>query len=170
MILLGLDLSTRAAAAVALPLDFDGDFARVRSMVVGQPLPRGASDGDRVARYESIARQLVGFARTHGATEAWFESPAYSRHATAGHTLGALYGVVALEMVRAGLSIHTAPMSSARKLLLGKVPRKDVKVAVHQALRAAGARFETLDEYDALCAANFAASERGLWCLAMEAV
>lgn len=166
--LLGLDLSVRAAAAVSVPLDFDGDFARVHSMVVGAALKRSATDAERVARAESIARSIVAFALRQGATEAWFESPAYSRN-TSMHTLGALYGVVALELVRAGVSIHTAPMASARKLLLGKVPRKDVKVAVYQALRAAGARFETMDESDAYCAANWACSERGGYTLAMAA-
>jgi Holliday junction resolvasome RuvABC endonuclease subunit len=121
-----------------------------------------------VARAEGIARSIVVFARLHGATEAWFESPAYSRN-TSMHTLGALYGVVALELVRAGVSIQTAPMASARKLLLGKVPRKDVKVAVYGALRAAGARFETMDESDAMCVANFAMVERGGYALIQEA-
>jgi hypothetical protein len=69
--------------------------------------------------------------------------------------------VVRLELVRAGLDIHTANMSTARKLLLGKVPRKGAKDAVVATLRAAGATFETADEVDAYVCANLGLSELG---------
>jgi Holliday junction resolvasome RuvABC endonuclease subunit len=163
--LLGIDLGTRACAAVAVPLAWDGQWGRVRSIVVGEPLRRDASDAERVRRTETIAARLVAFARETGAGQAWIESPAYSQN-TAAHVLGALRGVVSLELVRAGIDIRTAPMASARKLLLGKLPRSDVKVAVFQALRAAGAPFETTDEADAMCAANWGLSEAGGHCFA----
>jgi len=60
-------------------------------------------------------------------------------------------------------------MGTARKLLLGKVPRSDVKVAVFEALRAAGASFDTLDEADAFCAANLGLADAGSYCFAQVA-
>jgi hypothetical protein len=43
-VLLGLDLSLTASAAVAVPLDWDGSWSRVSSLVVGEKLRKDASD------------------------------------------------------------------------------------------------------------------------------
>jgi len=161
--LLGLDLSLRASAAVAVPLDWDGDWSRVRSCIAGENLRKHASDAERARRTETIAARLVGFARTAGATHAFVEGYAYGL-GTAAHALGELGGVVRLELVRAGLVLHTVPMNTARKLLLGRCPREGAKVAVAEALRAAGGRLETLDEYDAMAVANWGLSELGGYC------
>lgn len=155
---LGVDLSARAAAAVAVPADWDGQWSRVTSMVYGEQLPRNATDAERARRCETIATRIVTFARATGATSAWIESYAFST-AHGAHTLAEIGGVVRLELVRAGIEVRTAQQATARKLLLGKVPRADVKVAVYTALRAAGARFETFDECDAFTCANYALSE-----------
>jgi hypothetical protein len=167
MTLLGLDLSVTAAAAVAVPCDWDGRWSRVRSIVVGERLRRNASDAERARRTETIASRLVAFARETGATRAWIESYGYSMR-TSAHTLGEIGGVVRLELVRAGLEVRTANMGTARKLLLGKVPRSDAKMAVYAALRAAGATFETADEADAFCAVNLGLSEAGGYCFVQE--
>lgn len=158
--ILGLDLSTRAAAAVAVPQDWDGRWSRIRSTVVGEPLQREATDEQRARRTETIAARLVAFACTQGVTSVWIEGYAFSQ-ATAAHTLAEVGGVVRLELVRAGFEIRTANMSTARKLLLGKVPRKGAKDAVVATLRAAGATFGTADEADAYCCANLGLSELG---------
>lgn len=163
-VLLGLDLSPRAAAAVAVPTDWDGVWRRVASVVVGESLRRDASDAERARRTESIAARLVAFARAQSATEAWIEGYAFSRQ-TAAHTLGELGGVVRLELVRAGLEVRTANVSSARKLLLGRLPRQDSKAAVQAALFAAGApRSWSADEADAFVACNFGLAEHGAFC------
>ncbi len=159
-VILGLDLSVTAAAAVAVPCAWDGDWSRVESVVVGERLRRDATDAERARRTETIADRLVAFARSTGATLAFIEGYAFSR-VTAAHTLGELGGVVRLELVRAGVELHTVNMASARKLLLGKVPRTDPKVAVFAALRASGARFETCDESDAMAVANYGLAELG---------
>lgn len=158
--ILGLDLSTRAAAAVAVPQDWDGRWSRVRSLVVGEPLHRDATDAERARRTETIAARLVAFARSCGVASVWIEGYAFNQ-ATAAHTLAELGGVVRLELVRAGFDLHTANMSTARKLLLGKVPRSGAKDAVVATLRAAGSTFETADEADAYCCANLGLSELG---------
>ena len=68
---MGLDSSATFAAACVVPLDWDREFRRVRTTVVGERLRREATDAERALRCESIARQLVAFARAHDAVEAW---------------------------------------------------------------------------------------------------
>ena len=162
-VLLGLDLSLTAAAAVAVPLDWDGDWSRVHSVVVGEPLHRTATDAERARRTETIASRLVAFAQAERATTAFIEGYAYGLR-TSAHSLGELGGVVRLELVRAGVEIRTANMGSSRRMLLGACPKKGAKVAVYSTLRAAGATFETLDESDAFTCANFGLSELGGYC------
>lgn len=165
-VLMGLDLSATRAAACAVPLDWDGEFRRVCTHIVGEGLPRDASDEQRARRCERIAGELVAFARTCGVHEAWLEGYAYSRN-TAAHTLAEVGGVVRLELVRGGIAIHTANMSSARKLLLGKLPAKGAKHAAHAALHAAGSPAWSLDEADAFVCANLGLSEHaGAFCFA----
>lgn len=166
LVLLGLDLSATAAAACAVPLDWDGDFRRVSTTIVGESLRRNATDVERARRTETIASRLVAFAREHGASEAWIESYAFSRRDSA-HTLAEVGGVVRLELARAGFEIRTANMSTARKLLLGKVPRSEAKQACHRVLHEAGSPAWTLDESDAFVCANLGLSEHaGAYCFA----
>lgn len=134
--------------------------------VVSEPLSKQATDAERAHRTERIAKRLVAFAQSVGATHAFIEGYAYSQ-ANAAHSLGELGGVVKLALVNAGIEIHTVTASQARKFLLGTCPRSGAKVAVAEALRAAGASFETLDECDAYAAANFGLSELGGYCFAM---
>lgn len=168
-ILMGLDLSLTAASAAALNVHWDGRFDRVFTRTVGMPLARDATDLGRARRTEVIATEIVNFARGLAVTEAWIEGYAFNMR-TSAHSLGELGGVVRLELVRAGISIRTANMSTARKLLLGKVPRKGAKVAAAQALRAAGSPAWTLDESDAFVCANLGLSEHaGAFCFCQEA-
>ncbi len=168
MVLMGLDLSATAAAACSVPLDWDGQWRRVRTHVVGLPLPRVASDLDRAMRCETIARALVAFAHDCEVRECWIESYAFSKRTNA-HTLAEVGGVVRLELVRGGIALRTANMSTARKLLLGKVPRKEAKQACHRTLWTAGSPPWTLDESDAFVAANLGLSEHaGAFCFAQE--
>jgi hypothetical protein len=168
MTLMGLDLSVTHAAAVVVPLGWDGDFRRVRTLVTGGSLPRGASDEQRARRCENIATALVAFARAHAVTEVWIEGYAFAQR-TSAHTLAEVGGVVRLEFVRAGVQLHTANMGTARKLLLGKLPRKGAKFAAHAALHAAGSPAWTHDEADAFVCANLGLSEHaGAYCFASE--
>jgi hypothetical protein len=167
--IIGLDLSARAAAAVVVADDWDGKWSRVKTLVVGEDLKRGSTDRLRALRCGFIAEAIVEFARRHGVTVAYVEGYAFSQH-TAAHTIAEVGGCVRLELVRAGIDVHTAMMQSARKLLLGKLPPRGkavtgkkvtAKEAVVAALRAAGAAFKTVDEYDAFVCANFGMAERG---------
>jgi hypothetical protein len=120
--LLGLDLSTRAAAAVAVPLDWGGDWERVKWELSGEALERKAAESSRIDRCDRIARGIVRFARENGVTEAWIEAYAFNQREAA-HWLGELGGIVRLELLRAGVAVRSANMSTARKLVLGKLPK-----------------------------------------------
>ena len=75
--------------------------------------------------------------------------------------MGELGGALRIELRRAGVDLYVAPMGPARALLLGRVPRKAAKVACAEALKAAGANFASLDEYDAMVVANYGLCELG---------
>jgi Holliday junction resolvasome RuvABC endonuclease subunit len=157
----GFDLSLRASAAVVLPPDWSpGDWSTVRSMICGRALTKGATEHDRIERVRFIAEELIAFVVKAGASDVFIEAYSYSKGNQA-HQLGELGGVVRLELRRAGLNVHVVPLASARRLLLGKVPRSDAKVAVFSALRAAGWNVGSTDEADALCVASFGLTELG---------
>lgn len=173
--ILGLDLSTRAAAGIAIPRTWNGDWLKTRTIVIGEPLTKFSDDVDRALRTGSIAEQLCRFAFDYGVGQAWFESYAFGMK-TSAHTLGELGGVVRLELARMGISIHTANMGTARKLIVGTVPRgtgvaKLASKLAFRALQAAGMpiRFgkkTELDETDAFVAANLGLAEAGCYCFA----
>lgn len=158
MTLMGLDLSATASACCIVPVTWGGDWSRIATGTVGESLSRDATDEQRAIRCGTIAAELVKLAIFHGVTDAWIEGYAFFQR-TSAHTLAEVGGVVRLELVRAGIRIHTANMGSARKLLLGKCPSKVAKVAAHRALRAAGSPLWSLDESDAFVCANYGLSE-----------
>lgn len=169
-VLMGLDLSARASAAVVVPATWDGDWKRTHSLLHAVPISEGAGDEERARRTGNIAACILLLAREHGVTDAWIEGYAFSMQSRSVYTLGEIGGVVRLELVRAGISIHTANMGTARKLLLGKAPRKGAKVAAANALRAAGSPAWTLDESDAFVCANLGLSEHaGAFCFCQAA-
>lgn len=172
---MGLDLSTRASAAQILPLNWGGDWTMMRTVVTGAALTKAASEDDRSARIELIALELVELAEAYGVRDVWIESYAFS--APGAHTAGELGGVVRLELRRAGCTLHVAHMSTARKLLMGYLPKgaKGSQAAKKEALRvlvAAGMPFkstkkaEHFDEADAFVAANLGLAEAGGYCFA----
>jgi hypothetical protein len=164
MLLMGLDLSATAPAAVCVPTDWGGNWARAGAMRWSFPLTKHATDNERARRCLSIAYEVMLLAQRNGVREAWIESYAYGLR-TAAHTLAEVGGVVRGHLDMAGMRLHTANMSSARKLLLGNVPRSDAKEACREALRAAGMPKDwSLDESDAFVAANWGLSQAGAFC------
>ena len=165
-VLMGLDLSAAAPALVVVPLSWDGQFSRVYSRVLDCPLPKDATDEQRARRCGTTADLIIRVCKSYDVSDAWIEGYAFNR--TSAHTLAEV-GVVRLELVRHGIAIHTANMSTARKLLLGELPRKGAKVAAWEALKAAGAPAWSLDEADAFVCANLGLSEHaGAFCFATE--
>lgn len=103
-----------------------------------------------------LSSEIVSFAEKHHATSAVVEQYAFtSRHSHA-HSLGELGGVVkVLLTARCGIPVEAVPPASARKLILGRLPRKDVKVATAAALTRMGMPGDwTADEADAFVCAN----------------
>jgi Holliday junction resolvasome RuvABC endonuclease subunit len=166
MALMGLDLSLRCSGIVVADRGWGGDWAKVRSWTFGVKLLSGACEMERIGRLRAIRDRILELVHDHKVDTAWIES--YAWGAAQGKELGELGGVVKVALADAGVLVRISNQSSARKLLLGHVPRRgpDAKRAVHQALTIAGATFETEDESDAFCVLNWGMSEVGEQCFA----
>jgi hypothetical protein len=173
-VLMGIDLSASCTAAIAVPLDWSGNWTRTVWTCAGEGLPRSASDRERAVRTESIGIAMAEFAVGQGVTDAYVESYAFSRD-TAAHTIAEVGGVVRLYLLQAGVNLHTTQLATARKLLLGYVPNKkalpkctSIKTVIMHALQAAGAPFCSPDVGDAFVAVNLPLSELGGYALVQE--
>lgn len=154
-IILGLDLSLRGLGMVAVPAFWRGDWARIARRTVGHPLPKDATEADRIGRLVRLSGEVVAFGRAQGCTHAVVEQYAFTSRNAHSHALGELGGAVKVAIV-AKMPVETVPPASARKLLLGKLPRRDVKAAVRAHLTAIGMPASwTDDEADAWVAANW---------------
>lgn len=162
-VVLGCDLSLSAAGFVAVPPDWSGEWERIARHHVGHSLPRDVVEMRRVGRLHQITAEAVAFSERHGCRVACFEHYAFGAQFER-ERLGEIGGAVKLALVsRAGiLDVETVASNTARKLLLGKVPKKDPKAHVREALLALGMpRVWTDDEVDALVAANWLRHQRG---------
>lgn len=164
-VILGCDCSLVGTGLIAVPLDWEGDWKRIAFKSVGWSLPSGSSDRKRVERLCHIAETAVAFAAEHGATLAAIEGLVFGK-VTAAHSLGEVSGAVRVALHLADVELVTAPCSTSRKLLLGKLPRKAAKLAVRDRLLALGAPFTSLDEMDAFAAANLVLRSLGAYHLA----
>jgi hypothetical protein len=167
---IGFDLSLRAPAAVALPLDWrPGDWKRVKAWLGVPPEPESKDDyKGQMARYRWIADWAdkcvrgLGKVRVHGAVESYGFS---KNNSYASHIMGSGEIVKLVLWERHGLALQPFTSSACRKLLLGFNPRRpqhDPKLEVQRALFAAKAP-KTWDENvcDAFCCCNYALSELG---------
>jgi hypothetical protein len=162
-VVVGLDLSLTGAGMVAVPSFWGGDWNRVAHHTFGEKLPRDAEEALRIGRLTRISAAVVEFARRHGATDIAIEGYAFASMQSHAHSLGELGGVVRHQVVhQLGIVPSSVPVHSGRKLLLGKVPRKDAKIATRAFLTKAGMPASwSMDEGDAFVVANFALSELG---------
>lgn len=162
-VILGIDLSLTGAGMVALPLLWQGDWGRVAHHTAGEKLSKDAPEALRIGRLKRICDEIIAFATANRCTAAIVEQYAFTSMHSHAHSLGELGGVVKHQLAeRVGLLVDVVSPSSARKLILGKVPRKDVKIAVVHALTKMGMPLEwTEDEADAFVCANHAASSLG---------
>ena len=147
---LGFDLSLTAPAAVALPLDWrPGDWRAVKWWLANPEAPKQDDRRGQLERYLEISKGVRYFvSRVTGVPGApgrrlenlYIEQYAFSRNNKGASKLMELGGVVRGELVeQCGIVAETVGTSEARKLLLGKVPRSDQKVAVQLCLYSAGA-------------------------------
>ncbi len=168
---MSLDLSARGTAALALPCSWAGDWTKLRCLFATEAsLSRGAAESERAIRLNTIAQKVVRFALDYEVTLAYVEDYAFSRN---NYDLGELRGVVRHELIRAGVPFLRCNMGTARKLMLGKIPRGKgaAKAAVFRSLKEAGMplfgpKDLWFDQSDAFAVMNFGLSELGGYCFA----
>lgn len=166
---LGFDLSLTAPAAVAIPLNWrPGAWRSVKSWLYKIPEKERPSNDDTRGQYEryiKIADWAVDVAREVRASVRYgIENYAFSRNNAQASRLMELGGIVRIQLYGAHAMIATVvSASSARKLLLGKVPRSDQKLAVQYALfNAAGAPKDWEENIcDAFTVTNWMLTELG---------
>lgn len=160
----GIDLSPNATAIVVGPDDWGLDWSRLDFATF--PCTRGkVEDIDRPERLRAIARwlhtQLERFKPEHAFIEGYPKSGRVhhlDKVAEVGGVIRAVLGGVRIPA-------QTAEISTARKLIMGTLPRADVKEIVHQSVRSLGVPFETGDEIDAWVAFNWGLGELGHVCV-----
>lgn len=163
--ILGLDLSERCTGAVLL-LDGwleDGapQWERVRTWT--GDVPDRSTDHARLRGHRSLARQLRALAEDWQATVVGVEAPAYAQRSTSAHWLAGLQCVVREHLGRDRDSVPIVVASSARKTLLGRCPRSNVKDHVMALLGRLGCPFASHpDLADAFAVANHLSSLEGL--------
>ena len=171
--MLGLDLSLSSPAAVAIPRGWRvGDWSTLTTLTFrtsAPDAPAGSSyEKERIARLQHISDRMLSFARCVKAETCWVEDYGYSKRSSSVTKLAELGGVVRVDFLRVGLVVRPLTASTCRTLLLGKLPRSDQKIAVQNALFAAGAPKEwNEDTCDALVVANGARAEQGLLFLSL---
>ncbi len=140
---IGFDLSLTAPAAVALPLDWKpGDWKNVRFWLLKPPAPKSDDVAGQLERYAAISQWAWDRYVEVGRPASYaVEAYAFSKNNASASKLMELGGIVRLNLYGAQqcpLPVVIAA-SSARKTLLGKVPRTDQKLAVQVALYNVGA-------------------------------
>jgi len=162
VVVLGVDLSLAGTGLVALPATWGGKWKRVVVHTVKIPIPTHATEGERVSRLGKIVMEVLAFARDNRCTHGVVLNYAFSKSNKA-HWLGELGGVVKLMMRdHRGLLLQPVAESAARSLIVGKLPRADVKVLVRAELTRMGMPAAwSLDEGDAFVAANWGLFESG---------
>lgn len=164
-VVLGLDLSLRAAAAIVITDSFYKhlDWDELPTIVVGHGLTKEATEAERLDRIIHIAETIEVFASKHYVSHVFVEHYAYSMNGVSqAHSLGELGGVVKAHLHRNGYPVQPVIASQARKFAFGKIPRKDAKIYVGQKVNAMGGNFKTADEVDAWVVGNFGRSELDL--------
>jgi hypothetical protein len=157
----GFDLSLTSSGMVAVPEDWAGDWARIRTGRAGQKLTKEATPEQQIERLRSIRGRVQAFVKTHHVTVAVIEEYAFSATTIGAHSLGELGGVIKVELFDMGVAVHVVSPARARTLL-GKQPKRDRKVWAQGQLYAAGApKTWSGDELDAFVNANYYLSENG---------
>lgn len=156
----GLDLSLRAAAACAIPVDWDHDLTKIRMTKTGSKLGKESTPKERAERIAQISHDVVVFCLTARARHVGIEDYAYGAGGANAMQVVELTGVVKHEILD---TLHFAatpiPASSARKVLLQRLPRLGsgkLKPWVVANVRRLGgpANMWTDDECDAFVIAN----------------
>lgn len=163
MMLMAMDQSVRGWAFAAAPTFWDGDWSRViTGRFDGGPLARTATEAAHRSRQERLFRWVYAQICYHTPNRVGFESYAFASRPDV--DVVELVGMVKHRCWEMQIDTETVNQGSARKLLLGKVPRGSavVKNAVRVAIQAAGyPGAPSLDITDALCVLNFMMNANG---------
>jgi hypothetical protein len=170
--ILGFDLSLAAPAAAALPLDWrPGDWKRVRTFTHYPIAPKTDDLRGQLVRYQEIANWACDVAAGLGGPgrrpQTFVESYGFSKNTANASRLMESGGIVKMALFsRFGIVMQPVNASTARKLLLGKVPKGDgrgnQKLAVQFVLDRAGAPKQWDENIcDAVCVANAGLSAAG---------
>lgn len=180
-VVLGIDLTvTGGLGLAAIPGDWDLDFGRVAvtSIVAPRPIEKAETTSERLLRLALLESGVVRFAREHRITHAFCE----------GYLTGSAFNATKIAEVggfvqralhrELGLLTHLVPLSSARKLTLGKIPsrRKNepkppggMKAVIQKMLVdfIGVPKHWNADEIDAWVIGNWGCSEIALCCVAV---
>ncbi len=180
--IVGLDLSLTAAAACAIPLDWDKKKHRlklVRMLRTGYDLKKDATQRDRVQRMSSIREDIFEFVREVQGHVVFIEDHAYAAQSTANASqIVELTGAVKVDLFENwGTVVMPIPSMTARKIMLQKLPspkttREKVKpFTLRNVRRLGGPALEwTDDEIDAFVVANAAYMKVGCTALSFPGV
>jgi hypothetical protein len=158
----GIDLSLTGTGAVLVPGNWDRDWRRIERASFGRSLPKTAGVREITHRLRDVSRDVVRWIVSQGATHVFVED-ALTHAAFNIVPLAELRGAFrVLLLEQAGIDPIFVNQSSARKTRLGKLPTRDRKAHVIEALKAAGADFEDGDQFDAFCAVNDGLDELGV--------
>lgn len=178
---IGLDLSLTAPAGVALPLNWHPGAWRVVKWWLDHPqAPKSDDRRGQLERYRLISdgvRRFIEYVTgVRGAPRAslagcYIEQYAFSKNNAQASKLMGLGEIVRLDLFeRMGVVAETVNTGQARKLLLGKVPRSDPKIAVQLCLFKFGAPKSWEENLcDAACVVNYGLYELGGTALATPA-
>lgn len=170
-LVVGIDLSTTGLGLVCVPHDWGCDWSRVERISLGtkpgSPLP---------GRRRALANDVVMWVSHQWGSSAkpiwlWHEGYPLKGGAYNIDLLCELGGVVKDALyTQLGLLVEPAPLESARKLFLGKLPQRGRKQAVASAMSQITDRFNDGDQIDAFVAANWGLYELGLPFVAVQPV
>lgn len=163
----GLDLSLRSTGACWLPKGWTGDTKKAHVMTCGRDST--GTERDKAMRMGEIAGRVLAFVAQHvspGGTvyvEQYAHAKAWQSHASAIRELGGVVKHVLMEE----LDVETIPLtpSEARTtILVGKLPRKDVKEYVVDQVRRqlrGEAIYWNEDQIDSMVIANAGLAMQG---------
>ena len=160
----GLDLSLTGPAAAFIPGGWEiGDWRDLEVAAWQPPVPEDPNDLNALYwRLAWIRDRVCEFVDRKAVPVVAIESYAFAARSSSVTKLAELGGVVRVALWERGIVARSITASSARKLLLGKLPRKDAKTATHAALYGAGCpKAWSGDVLDAIAIANLMLSDQG---------
>lgn len=175
-VVVGLDLSLTRSGIAIIPSDWGGDTSRVIVTSIRSNKITEMTDLARAERLLWMATKVRGSAFCESIKQwgnptvlGWFIESLPSHGAFGLVKLGELHGVMRTQLISQNLV--TAPQSAGRRLLMGKLPKRDLKTMVSNTVRSfPGASGWNGDEVDAFVTANWGAAELGLPFVHAEAV